>query len=158
MRFIPVGASGEESNKWLGFFGGFFAMKFRFAAAFAALAALSVSGMASAEDTPKYEDLMYCAATNLVVAAMLSLNGGDVKNKNDIETFRNQAVALKVVAVGMKKDLEVVNADVDADSTRIVNNMSDAAKNKAFIDNDVPKCLTMGEAAYNAVEESNKGK
>ena len=134
-------------------------MKMRFAAAAAALVAVSAPSVASAEDGLQYNDLVHCAATNLVIAAVLSLDGGDVKNKDSIETYRNQAVALEVVAtVGLKKDVEVVKADVDADSTLIVNNMSDTVKNKTFIDVDVPKCMTMGKAAYDAVEEMKKSK
>lgn len=157
----------DHSSFWLrapgifpwAFFRGINDMKMRFAAAAAALVALSAPTLVSADDDLKYEDLVHCAATNLVIAAVLSLDGGDVKNKDSIETYRNQAVALEVVAtVGLKKDVEVVKADVDADSTLIVNNMSDAVKNKAFIDNDVTKCLTMGKAAYDAVEEMKKTK
>ena len=120
---------------------------------------MSAPTIASADDGLKYEDLIHCAATNIVIAAVLSLDGGDVKNKADIETFNNQTVALEVVAtVGMKKDVEVVKADVDADSKQIISNMSDAAKNKTFIDVDVPKCMIMGKAAYDAVEEMKKSK
>ena len=134
-------------------------MKIRFAAAAAALVALSAPSIASAEDGLQYNDLVHCAATNLVIAAVLSLDGGDVKNKDSIETFNNQAVALEVVAtIGLKKDVEVVKADVDADSTLIVNNMSDTVKNKTFIDVDVPNCMIMGKAAYDAVEEMKKSK
>lgn len=134
-------------------------MKMRFAAAAVALVALSAPSIASAEDGLKYEDLVHCAATNLVIAAVLSLDDGEVKNKDSIETYNNQAIALEVVAaVGLKKDVEVVKADVSADSKMIINNMGDTVKNKAFIDNDVPKCMTMGKAAYEAVEEAKKGK
>ena len=120
---------------------------------------MSAPSIASAEDGLQYNDLVHCAATNLVIAAVLSLDGGDVKNKDSIETYRNQAVALEVVAtVGLKKDVEVVKADVDADSTLIVNNMSDTVKNKTFIDVDVPNCMIMGKAAYDAVEEMKKSK
>lgn len=134
-------------------------MNIRYAAAAAALVALSAPSIASADDGLQYNDLVHCAATNLVIAAVLSLDGGDVKNKDSIETFNNQAVALEVVAtVGLKKDVEVVKADVDADSKQIIENMSDAAKNKTFVDVDVPKCMTMGKAAYDAVEEAKKGK
>ncbi len=134
-------------------------MKMRFAAAAIALVALSAPTVASAEDGLKYEDLVHCAATNLVIAAVLSLDGGEVKNKDSIETYNNQAIALEVVAaVGLKKDVEVVKADVSADSKMIIDNMGDTVKNKAFIDNDVPKCMTMGKAAYDAVEEAKKSK
>lgn len=134
-------------------------MIMRFAAAAAALVALSAPTVASAEDGLKYEDLVHCAATNLVIAAVLSLDGGEVKNKDSIETYNNQAIALEVVAaVGLKKDVEVVKADVSADSKMIIDNMGDTVKNKAFIDNDVPKCMTMGKAAYDAVEEAKKSK
>lgn len=134
-------------------------MKMRFAAAAIALVALSAPTVASAEDDLKYEDLVHCAATNLVIAAVLSLDGGEVKNKDSIETYNNQAIALEVVAaVGLKKDVEVVKADVSADSKMIIDNMGDTVKNKAFIDNDVPKCMTMGKAAYDAVEEAKKSK
>lgn len=134
-------------------------MKMRFAAVAAALVALSAPTIASADDGLKYEDLIHCAATNLVIAAVLSLDDGEVKNKDSIETYNNQAVALEVVAsVGLKKDVEVVKADVSADSKMIIENMGDTVKNKAFIDNDVPKCMTMGKAAYDAVEEAKKSK
>ncbi len=134
-------------------------MKFRFVAATAALAALSFSTMSGADDKFKYEDLVHCAATNIVIASALSLDGGEVKNKDSIETSQSQAVALEVIAtVGLGKDIDTVKADVDADSTLIINNMSDPAKNKVFLDNDVDRCMIMGKAAYKTVEEMKKGK
>ena len=134
-------------------------MKMRFAATAAALVALSAPTIASAEDGLKYEDLVHCAATNLVVAAVLSLDGGDERAKVSIETFKNQAVALIIVAtVDLKKDVEVVKADVDAETKRIQNIWGDPVKKRTFIDVDVPKCRTLGEDAYYAVEEMKKSK
>ena len=134
-------------------------MKMRFAAATAALIAMSTPTISNAGDALKYEDFVHCAATNLVIAVVLSLDGGDVKNKDSIETYKKQALALEAVPVlGMKKDAEVVQADVSADTTLIIGNMSDKAKNQTFLDNDVPRCMKLGKAAFEAVEEAKQRK
>lgn len=130
-------------------------MKFKFAAATAALAALTFSTMSSADDGLKYEDLIHCAATNMVVAAVLGLDDGKVKNKDQIDTINGQAAALMAIAsVGSKKEVDVVKADADKETDAIVAVLKDKDKKDAFISTEVPKCNTLGQAAVQVVSES----
>lgn len=134
-------------------------MKFRFAAAGAALAALAMSGMASADDKLKYEDLVHCAATNVVVAGVLSLDDGQTKNKAQIETFNSQAAALMAIAsIGASKDTKVVQVDMSKETDAIIALLGDKEKSKGFIDSEVPKCNIMGQAAVEVVNDSKSGK
>ena len=134
-------------------------MKFKFAAATAALVALSVPAMASAEDGLKYDDLVHCAATNQVIAGVFSLDGGDVKNKDKIATYNNQAQALQVIAaVGSSKDAKVVLADTSKEVDVIIAVLGDSTKSKAFIEAEVPKCNSLGEAAVQVVADAKAGK
>ena len=134
-------------------------MKFRFAAAGAALAALAMSGMANADDKLKYEDLVHCAATNVVVAGVLSLDDGQTKNKAQIDTFNSQAAALMAIAsIGASKDTKVVQADMSKETDVIIALLGDKEKSKGFIDSEVPKCNTMGQAAVEVVNDSKSGK
>ena len=134
-------------------------MKFRFAAAGAALAALSMSGMASADDKLKYEVLVHCAATNVVVAGVLSLDDGQTKNKAQIDTFNSQAAALMAIAsIGASKDTKVVQADMSKETDVLIALLGDKEKSKGFIDTEVPKCNTMGQAAVEVVNDSKSGK
>ena len=134
-------------------------MKYRIAAATAALMALSVSGMASADDKLKYEDLVHCAATNVVVAGVLGLDDGETKNKDQIETFKNQAAALMAIAaIGSSKDTKLVQVDMSKETDVIIALLGDKEKSKGFIDVEVPKCNTMGQAAVQVVDEAKSGK
>ena len=134
-------------------------MKYRIAAATAALMALSVSGMASADDKLKYEDLVHCAATNVVVAGVLGLDDGEIKNKDQIETFKQQAAALMAIAaIGSSKDTKLVQVDMSKETDVIIALLGDKEKSKGFIDVEVPKCNTMGQAAVQVVDEAKSGK
>ena len=130
-------------------------MKVRFAAAGAALAALAMSGMASADDKLKYEDLVHCAAVNVVMAGVLSLDDGQTKSKAQIDTFKSQAAALMAIAaIGANKDTKLVQADMAQETDVIIVLLGDKEKSKGFIDNEVPKCNTMGQAAIEVVNDS----
>ena len=153
---LPVVQSGI---KWLGVYKGIFAMKYPIAAASAALMALSVSGMASADDKLKYEDQVHCAATNVVIAGVLSLDDGQTKNKTQIDTFNSQAAALMAIAsIGASKDTKVVQADMSKETDMIIALLGDKEKSKGFIDSEVPKCNSMGQAAVQVVNESKSSK
>ncbi len=134
-------------------------MKFRFAAAIGALAAVSMSGMASADDKLNYEDLIHCAATNMVVAGVLSLDDGKTKNKDQIETINSQAAALMAIAsIGSNKDTATVQADTSKETDVIIAVLADKDKSKPFIATEVPKCNTVGQAAVQVINESKTGK
>ena len=134
-------------------------MKFKFAAATAALVALSVPAMSSADDGLKYADLVHCAATNMVVAGVLSLDDGKVKNKDQINTINGQAAALMAIAaVTEKKEVDVVKADADKETDAIIEILKDKSKSSAFIETEVPKCNTLGQAAVEVINDTKKSK
>ena len=134
-------------------------MKFKFSAATAALVALSVPAMSSADDGLKYADLVHCAATNMVVAGVLSLDDGKVKNKDQINTINGQAAALMAIAaVTEKKEVDVVKADADKETDAIIEILKDKSKSSAFIETEVPKCNTLGQAAVEVINDTKKSK
>lgn len=134
-------------------------MKFKFAAATAALVALTLPAMSSAEDKLKYEDLVHCAATNQVIAGVFSLDDGATKNKTQIATANSQAQALMVIAaVGSTKDAKAVLDDTSKEVDVIIATLADKSKSSAFIDSEVPKCNSLGEAAVQVVAEAKAGK
>lgn len=134
-------------------------MKFRFVTATAAIVALSVPGMASADDKLKYENLVHCAATNIVVSGFLSFNDGETKNKTQIEAFNSQAAALmSIAAVGSNKATKLVQADVSKETDMIVAVLGDNNKSKTFIDTEVPKCDMMGQAAIEVINQVKAAK
>lgn len=136
-------------------------MKLKFAAATAALVAFSLPAMSSAEDKLKYEDLVHCAATNQVIAGVFSLDDGATKNKTQIETYNSQATALQVIAaVGSSKDAKMVLDDTSKEVAVIIAVLGDAdkSKSKAFIETEVPKCNTLGQAAVEVVNDAKASK
>lgn len=131
-------------------------MKIKFAATAVALAAFSLPTMLSADDGLKYEDLVHCAATSLVVAQVLNMDDGAAKDKVTIEKMNNQAAALMAIAsVGSSKETDVVIADTKKEEDAIIGifGSSDKTKSSAFIQTEVPKCKTMGEAAVEVLAE-----
>ncbi len=131
-------------------------MKIKLAAAAVALAAFSLPTMLSADDGLKYDDLVHCAATSLVVAQVLDMDDGTVKDKVTIEKMNNQAAALMAIAsVGSSKETDVVIADTKKEEDVIIAILgsSDKTKSSAFIQSEVPKCKTMGEAAVEVLAE-----
>ena len=131
-------------------------MKIKFAATAVALAAFSLPTMLSADDGLKYEDLVHCAATSLVVAQVLNMDDGAAKDKVTIEKMNNQAAALMAIAsVGSSKETDVVIADTKKEEDRIIDifGSSDKSKSSAFIQTEVPKCKIMGEAAVEVLAE-----
>lgn len=135
-------------------------MKFRFAASAAvALASLALPTMLSADDGLKYEDLIHCAATNLVIAQVLGLGDDAAKNKGDIDKYQGHAASLMAIAsVGSKKDTDTVMADTKSEQDTIIGILGDKSKSDGFIGTEVPKCKTMGEAADSVVAEDKKAK
>ena len=131
-------------------------MKIKLAVAAVALAAFSLPTMLSADDGLKYDDLVHCAATSLVVAQVLDMDDGTVKDKVTIEKMNNQAAALMAIAsVGSSKETDVVIADTKKEEDVIIAILgsSDKTKSSAFIQSEVPKCKTMGEAAVEVLAE-----
>ena len=126
----------------------------RIAIAAASLAAFNLPVPASADDGLTYQDLVHCAATNVVVASILSVDGGEKRNKADIALARHQATALMTIAQqGSKKDIDVVNADVTRESDLVMASLDDKAKGDAFYASDVPKCSSLGDAAIAVVNK-----
>lgn len=134
-------------------------MKRQFAAAIAALVAICLPTLASADDGLKYENLIHCAATNIVVASVLSLDDGETKNKTEIETYRTQAASLMVIAtLGSNKDSKMVQSDVSTESDKLINILDDKTKSGTFIEQDVPTCNDLGKAAVQVVNDARAGK
>ena len=134
-------------------------MKYRIAAVTAALLALSVSGIAGADEKLKYDDLIHCAATNMVVAGVLGLDDGKTKNKDQVETLNGQAAALMAIAaMGSSKETAVVMADTSKQSDAIIALLGNKEKSKGFIDSEIPRCNTLGQAAVQVVNDSKTGK
>jgi len=131
-------------------------MKIKLAVTAVALAAFSLPTMLSADDGLKYEDLVHCAATSLAVAQVLNIDDGTAKDTVTIGKMNDQAAALMAIAsIGAKKDTDTVFADTMKEKTAIIDIFggSDKTKSSAFIQNEVPKCKTMGEAAVEVLAE-----
>lgn len=124
-----------------------------------ALSALTVPTTSHAAGDLNYNDLVHCAAFNQVVAGVLGLDGGDVKNKDQIDQFNNYSVSLMVIAaVSADKDAKAVGADVSAESDKIIDALGDSAKSDSYIDDNMNTCVTMGKAAVQVVDEATKDK
>lgn len=129
------------------------------AAVTAALLVICLPNLAGADDGMKYENLIHYAATNIVVASVLSLDDGETKNKTEIATYRNQAASLMVIAThGLTKDSKAVQADVSTEPTKLIGIMGDQTKSGSFIEQDVPTCNELGKAAVQAVHDVKAGK
>ncbi len=131
----------------------------RCAAAAFGLAIFALPHMARADDPLKYEDLVHCAATNIVVASLLSLNDGEIKNKPEIEAARGQAASLMMVAtLGSKKGVDVVQADVSKETDVLIGIISDKTTSDGFVKYDVPSCHKLGKAAVEVTNDAKSGK
>lgn len=120
---------------------------------------LSVPSMVGADDKLKYDDLIHCAATTMVVAGVLSLDDGKTANKDQIETFNHQAAALMAIAsIGSKQETAAVMADTSKESDAIIAVLGDKEKSKGFIDTEMPRCNTLGQAAIQVMNEPKTGK
>ena len=134
--------------------------KFQAAAAIVALAAGSMSGTASADDEVKYKDLIHCAAVNMVVASGLS--GLDkAKFKDAIKLLISQATALILMA-SVNEDPAAHEDEASKQATMIMTELSgkakDEAKSQAFFGSEVPRCVSMGQAANKEITDSPTGK
>lgn len=92
---------------------------------------------------------------------MFSLDDGATKNKTQIETYNSQAAALQVIAaVGSSKDAKMVLDDTskEVDVIIAVLGNADKSKSKAFIETEVPKCNTLGQAAVEVVNDAKASK
>jgi hypothetical protein len=127
-------------------------MKLKLVATAVALSAFSLPTMLSADDGLKYEDLVHCAATSLVVAQVLDTKDGE--NKATVDKMNDQAAALMAIAsVGSKKDTDTVVADTKKEEDVVIAILGDKSKSSDFIQTEVPKCKTLGEAAVQVINE-----
>lgn len=132
-------------------------MKLKIAAAAVAFTALNLPSASSADDGLKYDDLIHCAATSIVVAQVLDSKDGE--NKATVDKMNNQAAALMAIAsIGGKKDTDTVIADTKKEQDVVVAILGDNAKSSDFIQTEVPKCKTLGEAAVEVVNEKKDAK
>lgn len=129
-------------------------MKFKLVATAMALSAVSLPTMLSADDGLKYEDLVHCAATSLVVAQVLDMDTSGSKDKATIDKMNDQAAALMAIAsVGSKKDTDTVVADTKKEEDVIIGILGDKSKSSDFIQTEVPKCKSLGAAAVEVINE-----
>lgn len=134
-------------------------MKLKTFAAAAAFAALSVPTVSSADDGLKYSDLIHCAATSLVVAQVLGMDDGTTKDTVTIDKMNDQAAALMAIAsVSSKKETDAVIADTKVEQAAVIAILGDKSKSSGFIQTEVPKCKTLGEAAVEVINDAKKGK
>ncbi|MEQ1497741.1 MAG: hypothetical protein ABL914_03700 [Novosphingobium sp.] len=124
-----------------------------------ALSAITVPTASQAESGLNYNDLVHCAAFNQVVAGVLGLDGGEVKNKDQIDQFNGYSVSLMVIAaVSADKDAKQVGAEVSTESDKIIEILGDSAKSDGYIEENMSTCVNMGKAAVEVVEEATKDK
>lgn len=132
-------------------------MKFRAVAAAAALFAMAMPTVSSAQNTDlSYEKLTHCAAFNMLLSQVMS-TGKDkdtAESKASAETFTNQAAALIVVAtiVG-KKDSKVVQDDVFSQNTAMIGSLDKSGAAEKLVTENLETCNNLGKAAYAAVTE-----
>lgn len=135
-------------------------MKFRFAAAAAAMLALAVpTASNAADDDLSYGKLTHCAAFNMLLAQVMSVGDGKDKpeNKQAAETFTNQAAALMVVAtITSKKDPKAVEADVSSQNDAMINSLGQPGAADRLVNDNLETCNNLGKAAYAAVQEASK--
>ncbi|MFM5924226.1 MAG: hypothetical protein ACKOPG_08590 [Novosphingobium sp.] len=135
-------------------------MKFRIAAAAAALLAVAMpTASSAADDGMSYDKLTHCAAFNMLLSQVMSVGDDKDKpeNKTQAETFTNQAAALMVVAtVTSKKDPKVVQADVSAENDKMIASLSEKGAADKLVGDNLETCNAMGKAAYQAVQEVTK--
>lgn len=134
-------------------------MKLFTLAAVAALSALALPAVASAEEKMTYDTLMHCAAFNKVVGDAMGSGADAEKNKAKAEAFNNQSVSLMAIAaVGDNKTAEQVLADLTKRTEGVLTAMIDKTSGTDYIKTNYEKCNVMGQAAVQVVEESKKTK
>ena len=65
---------------------------------------------------------------------------------------------MAIAAIGSSKDTKLVQVDMSKETDVIIALLGDKEKSKGFIDVEVPKCNTMGQAAVQVVDEAKSGK
>jgi hypothetical protein len=157
---LSAGASNGGDNLPITSNKGLPTMKFRYAAAAAALLAMSIpTASSAADDDLSYPKLTHCAAFNMLLAQVMSV--GDDKDKPETkasaETFTNQSAALMVVAtVVSKKDPKEVQADVSSQNDEMIASLSKDGAAEKLVSDNLETCNNLGKAAYAAVQETTK--
>ncbi len=138
---------------------GIYIMKKLIIALFGALAMLSLTSTARAEDGLKYDDVARCAAFNLLSSQIFS-EGSEAdkeKNKDRAEKYKNQAVALIILGAAIsKQDTEKVIEDVKARNQAMYALLGDEQAAGKLIQDNAKYCNSLGEAAVEALAEVNK--
>lgn len=153
-----AGASNGGDDLPIPFLKGLPIMKFRAVAAAAAMFAMAMPTVstAQAKDDLSYEKLTHCAAFNMLVSTVMS-TGKDkdsAESKATAETFTNQAAALIVVAsIISKKDTKVVQEDVFAQNDKMVNSLGQTGAAEKLVNDNFATCNDLGKAAYAAITE-----
>ena len=137
--------------------------KLELVAAIVVLAAGSISSTASATDVVKHTDLIYCAAVNLVVARGLSGLDAKARFEDKIKLLHSQASALILIAAGGKDEDPVALAEETSKQADILiwalaDKAKGQAQGQAFFGTEVPRCVSMGQAADKEITASTAGK
>ncbi|MCC6926158.1 hypothetical protein [Novosphingobium sp.] len=120
----------------------------------AAIGLVALPGQATAAGELSYEEVANCAAFNILTMRIFSQGGEPEKNKDKVEKYKSQAVALSVVAVAIaKKDSKVVMDDITTRNQAMYAKIDDQAYMSKLIETNAKTCNELGEAAVQALKD-----
>lgn len=114
----------------------------------------------AAQDDVSYPRLTHCAALNVMLGQVLG--AGEDRDKPEVksqaQTFIAQAAALTMVAAAMNQtDPKKVQEDVFAQNEAMAQSFTREGAAQELMQRDLGPCNELGKAAYDAVENANKG-
>lgn len=126
----------------------------------AASLASAAGAQTAADDELSYPRLTHCAALNVMLGQVLG--AGEDKDKPEVkaqaETFIAQAAALTMVAAAMNQvDPKKVQEDVFAQNAAMTQLLTGGGAAEELLQRDLGPCNEIGKAAYEAVQNANKG-
>ncbi len=120
----------------------------------AAIGLVALPGQATAAGELSYEEVANCAAFNILTMRIFSQGSEPEKNKDKVEKYKSQAVALSVVAVAIaKKDSKVVMDDITTRNQAMYAKIDDQAYMSKLIETNAKTCNELGEAAVQALKD-----
>lgn len=107
-----------------------------------------------------YPRLTHCAALNIMLGQVLG--AGEDRDKQEVkaqaETFIVQAAALTMVAAAMNQtDPKKVQEEVFAQNEALTQSLTREGAAEELLQRDLGPCNEMGKAAYDAVQNADKG-
>ncbi len=120
----------------------------------------AAQAQAAQENDVSYPRLTHCAALNVMLGQVLG--AGEDRDKPEVksqaQTFIAQAAALTMVAAAMNQtDPKKVQEDVFAQNEAMAQSFTREGAAQELMQRDLGPCNELGKAAYDAVENANKG-